>query len=108
MLEINPKEKDVTPVSSPSQDSPTPKQNPVTGEPKRIQYIENIMIAVVLVLFIGFAAMFVGTVTVLIESWSNKAATYQDLEDKIDILIEGLNSKPISETPTPAVFPSKQ
>ncbi len=100
MNDITPKEQDTTPISSPPQNSSIPRQKPVTGEPKRIQYIENIMIGVVIVLFIGFASMFVGTVTVLIESWNNKAATYQDLEDKIDILIGGLNSKPTSGTST--------
>jgi hypothetical protein len=55
----------------------------VEGEPAKVKFIQDVVIGLVVVLFIGFTTMFVATATVLYESWTNKAATYEDLENKI-------------------------
>ncbi len=62
---------------------------------KRFEFLNTIVIALVVVLFVGFAGMFVACTAMLVDAWRSKDATYQKLEDsietqnaKIDAIIE--------------------
>ncbi len=49
----------------------------------RVEQINTLMIGVVIVLLVGFAGTFVAAATMLVDSFNNKQATYQDLRDKV-------------------------
>lgn len=70
---------------------------PIKDSVDRLYFV---MYGLVIVLFIGFAAMFVAVGQMLYASWTEKQATYQSLRDevksqnaKIDTLTKALQSK---------------
>ncbi len=82
---------------------PSPSKNPEGGVGSRLDFLSSITYAVIVVLFVGFAEMFVVVAGMLINDWNNKAQTYQQLTEqvknqslKIDSLINELQQKPIS------------
>lgn len=62
---------------------PKGTSGPTGGMQDQLNEIKYLFYALILILFIGFAQMFVAVGTMLQESWNNKAATYQELRDKI-------------------------
>jgi phosphate starvation-inducible membrane PsiE len=62
---------------------------------KRVDDLNLLMVAVVIVLFIGFATMFVAATAMLLDGFRSKQASYEQLQsqvqsqnDKIDQLIK--------------------
>ncbi len=49
-----------------------------------LKYLQWLMTAIIIVLFIGFAGMFIATAGILIGALNDKTATYSDLIRKID------------------------
>jgi len=82
-----------------------PKQQPGSLFAQKV--VGDIVIAVIVVLFIGFATMFAAFATLLWQAWTEKAATYQSLVDKvnaqnekIDLLNQQLTNEKIQPTIT--------
>jgi len=63
----------------------------VSGESAPTKFIQDIVIGVVFVLFIGFATMFVAAGTLVWQAWTEKAATYQNLVDKVNLQNEKID-----------------
>jgi len=57
---------------------------PVSGIPADIKFLKGLTYGILVVMFIGFMAMFVATLSIWRDSWSDKNASYQDLINKID------------------------
>lgn len=83
------------PEEQPPEISNSQEKGNVKGLENRQTRLEQIMIAFIVVLFIGFAGMFVATATLLIDSYNNKSASYDNLQDtvqtqntKVDQLIQ--------------------
>jgi len=49
----------------------------------RLDFLQKLMYALVVVLFIGFAGMFVATAAMLLDAWNNKTANYVELRGEI-------------------------
>lgn len=71
------------------------EQGRVKGLAERQTRLEQVMAAIIVVLFIGFAAVFVAATSMLVDNWRSKQTSYQQLEllvqaqnDKIDQLIQ--------------------
>jgi hypothetical protein len=56
---------------------------PVSGESLKMRMLYEIVVGIVVVLFLGFAGMFVATTAMLVDSWKSDKATQEDLRDKI-------------------------
>ncbi len=54
-----------------------------SGVPAQVKFLSNLMYALVFVLFIGFATMFVTVGQIVVDSWDNKASTYLELRDTV-------------------------
>jgi hypothetical protein len=50
---------------------------------EKVDHLSWLMNVIVIVLFIGFAGMFVATASMLVDSFSSKAETYGDLRDRV-------------------------
>ena len=61
---------------------PAPVSVPSTGREPR-DYFQWLIGAVVFVLFVGFAAVFIAATAMLIESYKFKGSAYEDLKDKV-------------------------
>ena len=59
------------------------ESSPISGEPIKIKMLYEIVVGIVVVLFLGFAAMFVATATMLIDEWRSDKSAQNDLENKI-------------------------
>jgi len=77
-----------------------PQTSPVGNPIHRLNLLTSITYGILIVLFIGFAGMFVATVAMLVDSFNNKTATYKILIDevskqniKIDSLLNQNNCK---------------
>jgi len=49
----------------------------------KLKETNNLLVALVFVLFIGFGACFVAATAMLVDAWNNKAASYQNLSNQI-------------------------
>jgi len=85
--------------------TPSPTPTPVSGISLKVEFLNNVVIALGVVLFLGFAGMFVATTTIMFESWQNRAESYSNLQDevqtqnaKIDSLITEIKRQNISTT----------
>lgn len=56
-----------------------------------VDHIKWLMNAIVIVLFVGFAQMFVATANLLWQAWTEKATTYQNLIDKVNMQNEKID-----------------
>ncbi len=56
----------------------------ISGESARIKFLNNVVIGILVVLFLGFAGMFIATGALMIDSFRSKQATYQSLVDKVN------------------------
>lgn len=52
--------------------------------PKMVKFTHEIVVGLVVVLFIGFAGMFVAVSTMLWDSWNNKSSNYEILKNKVE------------------------
>lgn len=53
------------------------------GIPVAVKFLHEIVIALVVVLFVGFAGMFVAVATMFVTAWNEDRSAQQDLRDKI-------------------------
>lgn len=77
---------------------------------KKVEDLNTIMIALVIVLFIGFAAMFGTIATLIISHFDNSQSTYQELRDqvqaqnaKVDELTQAIQNQQKSATSSTTV-----
>lgn len=67
---------------------------PTSGDVFTAKFVRDIVIGLVIVLFIGFAGMFVATGSMMVDALNNKSATYLQLRDEVmkqNALIEEQN-----------------
>src|SRR3989344_5226304 len=81
---------------------PKPKEEkePTTGDTWTVKILKDIVYFVLAVMFMGVLAMLVATITLYIQSFNSKQATYQSLVDKVNTLIEQNNTKAEDEKTT--------
>ena len=81
--------------------------NPISGVPEKLDNLSNLMNAIVVVLLIGFAGMFVATIAIFVDAFRSKQTTYQSLVDKISAqqnTIDQMNQKmsvQVNQVPIP-------
>ncbi len=63
--------------------TPNPETTDLEGIPKKVKFLHDIVLALVFVLFIGFAGMFVATATMLIDAWRARGDSYNQLENQV-------------------------
>jgi hypothetical protein len=63
----------------------------VKGLAQRQNRLEQLMAAIVVVLLIGFAAVFVAATSMLVDSWNGKQASYQQMEIQLQQINDKLN-----------------
>jgi hypothetical protein len=76
-----PKEKDAT----------GDKPNPLGGMGDQLDLVKFITYAILIVLFIGFAGMFVATGAMLWGAWKDKEGAFNILQDKINSSNKAIN-----------------
>lgn len=54
----------------------------------RIDFMHYVMLAMIIVLFVGFAQMFIAVGGILIDSWTHKSESYENLTSKVNLLIQ--------------------
>lgn len=65
----------------------------LTDQGNRIDFMHFIVLAILVVIFVGFAQMFIATGGILIDSWTHKTESYDNLTSKVNSLVEQNNAK---------------
>lgn len=73
----------LTPPLPPEDRPATTQPDQETGPTAKIKWIQDIMVGIIFVLFIGFASMFVAVGGLLIDAFQHKADSYEELSNQV-------------------------